>query len=153
MKRGVFLLFAVTCLMVLASPPLAAAGGALLEKTVDVPREAGVTVDLTYEKATLVYVESINAPKERDVEDAKKTDPKDKTPVLIRFHYKNDDYVKQKVNLRAVLLDANGGVVADGSRSGSLDPQQKDDTFTFLVFVLTVDWPSAVKMKVIATFK
>jgi hypothetical protein len=153
MNRCAFPSLALSFLILFASSPAAAAGGALLEKTVDVPREAGVTVDLTYEKVTLVYVESINAPKERDVEDAKKTDPKDKTPVLIRFHYKNDDYVKQKVNLRAVLLDANGGVVADGGRSGSLDPQQKDDTFTFLVFVRTVDWPSAVKMKVIATFK
>lgn len=151
MKRLAFH-FPVLSFLVFFASPLAAAG-ALLEKTVDVPREAGIRLDLAHEKVTLMWVETINAPRERDVEDAKKTDPKDKTPILVRFHYKNEDYVKQKVSLRAVLLDAGGGIVADGGRSGSLDPQQADDTFTFHMFVRTVEWPNAVRMKVIATFK
>jgi hypothetical protein len=153
MIQRIFRSVAPSILIILASSPLAAAEGALLEKTVDVPRDKGVALDLIHDKVTLMWVETHNAPTGSDVDEAKKRDPKDKTPMLIRFHYKNEGYVKQKVNIRVFLLDASDGVVADGGRSGSLDAQQKDDTFSFPVFVKTTDWPTAAKMKIIATFK
>lgn len=126
--------------------------GALVEKTVDVPRATKIPVDIPYEKSSLMTVESINDPNERDIRDAKESDPKDATFVLLRFHYKNDDYVSHKVKLRAVLLDAGDGVLAEGGRTGTLDAQQTDDTLTFPIKVKTLDWPNAAKLKVIATF-
>jgi hypothetical protein len=126
--------------------------GQLIEKTVDVPRDTRVAVDIPYEKSALTSVESINDPKERDIRDAKANDPKDATFVLLRFHYKNEDYVSHRVKMRAVLLDANDVVLGEGGRSGTLDAQQTDDTLTFPMKVKTLDWPNATKLKVIATF-
>jgi hypothetical protein len=136
----------------LAALPALAEKGALVEKSVDVPRERQVTVDIPYEKAALTTVESVNDPTERDMRDARETDPNDATLVLLRFHYKNDDYFKHKVKLRAVLLDAKDGVLAEGGRTATLDAQQTDDTITFPLKVKTLDWPGAAKLKVIATF-
>lgn len=132
--------------------PALAQKGALLEKTIDVPRDTKIPVDIAYEKSALVSVESVNDPKRSDVEHAKETDPKDATFMLLRFHYRNDDYVSHKVKLRAVLLDASDGVLAEGGRTGTLDAQQTDDTLTFPMKVKTLDWPNAAKLKVIATF-
>jgi hypothetical protein len=126
--------------------------GALLEKTVDIPRATKVPVDIAFEKAALVSVESINDPRERDIKDARESDPKDVTFILLRFHYRNADYVSHKVKIRAVLLDASDGVLAEGGRTGTLDAQQTDDTLTFPMKVKTLDWPNAAKLKVIATF-
>ena len=126
--------------------------GQLVEKTVDVPRDTRVAVDIPYERSALVSVESINDPKERDIRDAKANDPKDATFVLLRFHYKNEDYVSHRVKLRAVLLDGNDTVLGEGGRSWTLDAQQTDDTLTFPMKVKTLDWPNAAKLKVIATF-
>jgi hypothetical protein len=126
--------------------------GALLEKTVDIPRATKVPVDIAFEKAALVSVESINDPRERDIKDARESDPKDVTFILLRFHYRNADYVSHKVKIRAVLLDASDGVLAEGGRTGTLDAQQTDDTLTFPMKVKTLDWPTAAKLKVIATF-
>jgi hypothetical protein len=126
--------------------------GQLIEKTLEVPRDTRIAVDIPYEKSALVSVESINDPKERDIRDAKANDPKDATFVLLRFHYKNEDYVAHRVKLRAVLLDAGDAVLAEGGRSGTLDAQQTDDTLTFPMKVKTLDWPNATKLKVIATF-
>ncbi|HKC23205.1 MAG TPA: hypothetical protein VKF32_00610 [Thermoanaerobaculia bacterium] len=126
--------------------------GALLEKTVDVPRATKVPVDIAFEKAALVTVESINDPRESDIRDAKASDPKDATFVLLRFHYRNADYVSHKVKIRAVLMDGSDGVLAEGGRTGTMDAQQTDDTLTFPMKVKTLDWPNAAKLKVIATF-
>lgn len=149
-----FRLLPLTLLLALAAPGAEAQAtrGQLIEKTVDVPRDTRVAVDIAYEKSALVSVESINDPKERDIRDAKANDPKDATFVLLRFHYKNDDYVSHRVKLRAVLFDANDTVLAEGGRSGTLDAQQTDDTLTFPMKVKTLDWPNAAKLKVIATF-
>lgn len=149
-----FRLLPLTLLLALAAPGAEAQAtrGQLIEKTVDVPRDTRVAVDIAYEKSALVSVESINEPKERDIRDAKANDPKDATFVLLRFHYKNDDYVSHRVKLRAVLFDANDTVLAEGGRSGTLDAQQTDDTLTFPMKVKTLDWPNAAKLKVIATF-
>lgn len=126
--------------------------GAILEKTVDVPRDKRMVLDLAYENASLTSVESQNDPTEKDLNDARKSDPKDSTFLLIRFYYKNGDYVKHKVKLRTVILDAEGGVLAEGGRAGTLDAQQTEDTLTFPLKIKTLDWPNAAKMKVIATF-
>jgi hypothetical protein len=143
---------ALCAALALGAAPLAAqTHGALLEKSVDVPRDRQVTVDIPYEKATITTVESINDPDAKDLRDAKEN-PKDTTFLLIRFHYKNDDYVKHKVKLRAVLLDEKDGVLGEGGRTGTMDPQQTDDTLTFPMKIKTLDWPNAAKMKVIATF-
>jgi len=144
-------LLALSAALLLAGPA-AAQKGALLEKTIDVPRDTKIAVDIAYEKSALLSVESINDPKARDIETAKESDPKDATFLLMRFHYKNEDYVSHKVKLRAVLLDANDAVLAEGGRSGTLDANQTDDTLTFPMKVKTLDWPNAAKMKVIATF-
>ena len=137
----------------LATAPLVAQPkGALVEKTVDVPRANLIEVGIPYEKATILSVESANDPKEKDLREAKETDPSDSTFVLLKFHYKNEDYVTHRVKLRAVLLDANDGVLAEGGRTGGLDANQTDDTITFPIKVKTLDWPNAAKLKVIATF-
>lgn len=138
------------CLFAFTAPVLAQ--GKLIEKSVDVPRETKVSLDIPFEKATLTTIESINDPRERDIRDAKETDPNDATFILLRVHYKNDDYVAHKVKLRAVLLDAGDGVLSEGGRTGTLDAQQADDTLTFPMKVKTLDWPNATKLKVIATF-
>jgi hypothetical protein len=151
-SRPVLSAVLASALALSAVPALSESTGVLVEKTVDVPRAFQVPVDLTYEKATLVSVESQNEPKESEIVEARERNPGDKTLVLIRFHYKNDDYVDHKLKVRAVLLDEKDGVLAEGGRGGSLDAQKKDDTFSFPVSVKTLDWPRAAKLKVIATF-
>ena len=134
------------------SRPAACAQGVLFEKIVDAPGATSVAVDLSYEKVTIVSVESQNDPKDVDVKDAEKRDPRDTTLVMIRFRYRNEDFVKRKVNLRIVLLDDANGVIGDGGRSGTLGAKRKDDTFSFVVPVRTVEWPSAKRMKIEAIF-
>jgi hypothetical protein len=129
-----------------------AADGALLEKTIDVPRENAVPLDLTYEQATLMTVETHNDPKQDDIKEAREKDPTDHTLLLIRFRYKNSDYTKHKVKLRAIFLDEAGAVIGDAGRTGTLDAGKLDDTITFPMRVKTLDWPKAAKMKVIASF-
>ncbi|MEO6324197.1 MAG: hypothetical protein ABIT01_14675 [Thermoanaerobaculia bacterium] len=129
-----------------------AADGALLETTVDVPREHAVNVDLTFQQATITTVETHNDPKSDDVKEAREKDPTDHTMMLIRFRYKNADYTKHKVKLRVVFLDEAGAVVGDAGRTGTLDAGKMDDTITFPMRVKTLDWPRATKLKVIASF-
>jgi hypothetical protein len=143
---------ASAAVLVAAARQAGAVQGFLFEKTVDVPKAARVPVELSYEKATLVSVESENAPGAADVRDAEKRDPRDTTFVVIRFRYRNDDFVKRKVKLRVIILDDANGVIADGGRSGTLDPRKGDDTFSFVVPVRTVEWPAAKRMKVEAIF-
>lgn len=132
--------------------PIAGAAGGHLEQVVDVPRQNSIPLTLSFEKASLKLVESQNDPQPADVKEASEKDPKDLTFVLIRFRYSNDDYFKHRVKLRALLLDADGGVVAEGGRTGALDARTSDDTFSFPMKVKTVDWPKAAKMKILATF-
>ena len=147
----------LTCLaaciaVCLAASNAAAAGGPLLEKEVEVPRATRIPLDLTWEKCVLVDVETQNDPGDKAVLAAKEHDPKDLTFLLVRFHYKNSDWIDHRVRLRAVLLDAEGNVVADAGRAGTMDKGQTDDTLSFPMKVKTVDWPNAVKMRVTASF-
>ncbi len=135
----------------LAAPP-ARAAGTFVEKTVDVPRDTKIPVDISFEKASITFVESQNDPKEKDVKEAEAVDPSDKTIVLIRFTYRNDDYYGHRVRLRVVLMDDANGVLAEGGRSATLDKGQREDTVTFPVRVKTLDWPKAKKLKILATF-
>ncbi len=140
--------------LALASPlALDAAKGQLIEKSVEVPRDTRVALDITYGKAALTWVESNNDPKDTDVEEAKRKDPGDHTFVILRFHYRNDDYVKHKVKLRAYLLDENDTILGEAGRSGGLDPGKADDTISFPMKVKTLDWPRATKLKVTAAFQ
>ena len=123
--------------------PIAVAAGGHLEQVVDVPRQNSIPLTLSFEKVSLKLVESQNDPQPADVKEASEKDPKDLTFVLIRFRYTNDDYFKHRVKLRALLLDADGGVVAEGGRTGALDARTSDDTFSFPMKVKTVDWPKA----------
>lgn len=134
------------------APALPGAEGTFLEKEVAVPRTEKVPVEISFQKATLLWVESQNDPQERDVKDATDKDPGDKTWMLIRFHYKNDDYIKHRLQLRVILLGENGEAFGEAGRSGTLDAQQKDDTLSFPMRVKTVDWPRATKLKILATF-
>jgi hypothetical protein len=127
-------------------------GDGFFEKAVDVPKETKVPVDITFEKSTILFVESQNDPTEKDVREAKETDPNDNTIVLIRFTYKNDDYVKHKVKLRVVLMGPDGAALAEAGRSAALDPREAEDTISFPMTVKTLDWPKAQKLKVLATF-
>lgn len=136
----------------LAVPEAAAAGGPLLEKEIAVPRATRIPLDLTWEKCTLVDVETRNDPGDKAVQAAKDRDPKDLTFLLVRFRYKNTDWIDHRVRLRTVLLDAGGNVLADAGRKGTMDKNQTDDTLSFPMKVKTVDWPNAVKMKVTASF-
>ena len=145
-------ILASTFLLVLFALPISADAGKLLEATVGVPRDTRVDLDLAYEKSTFLWVESHNDPQPSDVAEAKERYPKDVTFVLLRFHYRNADYVKHKVKIRAILLDAGDGVLGEGGRSGSLDAQTTDDTLTFPMKVKTLDWPKATKMKLVVTF-
>ena len=135
----------------LLSPAPARAAGTFVEKTVDVPRTTKIAVGVTFEKAVIQWVESQNDPKEKDVAEAAKSDPKGKTWVLLRFTYVNEGYVSHKVNLRVLLLDGSGGVLAEGGRRSALDAQEKKDTISFPIHVRTLDWPKAAKLKVMAT--
>ena len=134
------------------TPVVAAEAGKFLEKSVDVPRSDRVAVDLPFEKAALTWVESQNDPQAKDVKDASEKDPGDKTWLILRFHYRNEDYVSHRLQLRVVLLGENGEVFAEAGRSGTLDAQQKDDTISFPMRVKTLDWPRAKALKVLATF-
>ena len=136
----------------LAAPSADGAGGPLLEKEVDVPRATRIALDLKWEKCVLVDVETQNDPGDKAVQAAKEHDPKDLTFLLVRFHYKNSDWIDHRVRLRAVLLDAGGNVVADAGRTGTMDKGQTDDTLSFPMKVKTVDWPNAVKMRVTSSF-
>ena len=142
--------FAVTSLAV--SRNAQAADGILLEKTIDVPREHAEPLDLTYQQATLTTVETQHDPKADDIKEAREKDPNDHTMLLIRFRYKNADYTKHRVKLRAIFLDEAGAVVGDAGRTGTMDAGKMDDTITFPMRVKTLDWPKAAKLKVIASF-
>lgn len=135
----------------LASSVLVAAGP-LLEKDVDVPRATRIAVGLTWEKCTIVDVETHNAPDAKMVEAAKAHDPKDVAFLLVRFRYANTDWVSHKVRLTAVLLDASGNVVGDAGRTATLDKGKEDDTISFPMKIRTVDWPAAAKLRVTASF-
>lgn len=136
----------------LAAPKAAAAGGPLLEKEIEVPRATRIPLDMTWEKCAVVDVETQNDPSDKTVEAAKEHDPKDLTFLLVRFRYKNRDWIDHRVRLRAVLLDASGNVVADAGRTGTMDKGQTDDTLSFPMKVRTVDWANARKMRVTASF-
>ncbi|HMA29437.1 MAG TPA: hypothetical protein VKS23_06200 [Thermoanaerobaculia bacterium] len=136
----------------LAAPKAAAAGGPLLEKEIEVPRATRVPLDMTWEKCALLDVETQNDPGDKAVQAAKDRDPKDLTFLLVRFRYRNTDWIDHRVRLRAVLLDAAGNVLADNGRTGTMDKNQTDDTLSFPMKVKTVDWPNAAKMKVTASF-
>ena len=137
---------------VVIAAPVALAEGAFFDKQVDVPRSERVPVEISFEKATLTFVESQNDPREKDVKDAAEKDPDDKTWVILRFHYKNDGYVKHRVKLRIVLVGEKGEAYAEEGRSSTLDAQQKDDTISFPIRVKTLDWPKAKGLKIFATF-
>lgn len=136
----------------LAAAP-AAAQGKLAEQTAAVPRETRVPLDLAFEKARILGVESQNDPKAADIEEAKAKDPKDRTWVLLRFFYRNDGYTRQRVRIRAFLLDENGGVLAEGGRSATLAKQKPEGTVTFPIRVGTIDWGRADRLKVLVTFR
>lgn len=137
-------------LSALAVPAFAA--GPLLTKDVAVPRDTRLPVDLVWEKCTLIDVETHNGPSEKLVEAAKANDPKDLAFLLVRFRYTNTDWVSHRVRLRAVLLDANGNVVGDAGRTATMDKGAKEDTISFPMKIKTVDWPSAAKLHITASF-
>jgi len=136
----------------LAAPMALASGGPLLEKEIEVPRATRIPLDLTWGKCVLVDVETQNDPGDKAVQAAEENDPKDHTFLLVRFRYKNSDWIDHRVRLRAVLLDASGNIVADAGRTGTMDKGQTSDTLSFPMKLRTVDWPNAVKMKVTASF-
>jgi hypothetical protein len=144
--------FALFAAFLVAGPPADAVQGYLFERTVDAPKATRVPLDLVYEKMAILSVETQNDPKDADVKDAEKRDPRDTTHVMIRFRYRNDDFVKRKVQLRAVLLDEGNGVLGDGGRTGTLDAKTSDDTVSFIVPVKTVEWPAAKRMKIEVIF-
>ena len=147
--KAAFVLFAA---LVVAAPPADAVQGYFFERTVEVPKTTRVPLDLVYEKVAILSVESQNDPKDADVKDAEKRDPRDTTLVVIRFRYRNEDFVKRKVQLRVVLLDEANGVLGDGGRTGTFDAKKSEDTISFVVPVRTVEWPAAKRMKVEAIF-
>ena len=144
--------FALFAALVVAAPPADAVRGYFFERTVEVPKTTRVPLDLVYEKVAILSVESQNDPKDADVKDAEKRDPRDTTLVVIRFRYRNEDFVKRKVQLRVVLLDEANGVLGDGGRTGTLVAKKIEDTISFVVPVRTVEWPAAKRMKVEAIF-
>jgi hypothetical protein len=119
---------------------------------VDPPRETKIPVGIDHRKGSILWMESQNDPRPDDVADAEKTDPNDKTWMLLRFYYKNEDFVGYRVNLRVVVLDESGGVLAEGGRKATLDPRKVEDTISFPLRVKTLDWPRARNVKVLATF-
>ena len=154
MARIVFRLAptALAAALALLTAAPAAAAGKLLEESVAVPRENRVPLALSFEKSTIFAVESQNDPQPADLEEARVKDPKDKTWVLLRFYYRNDGWTRQKVKLRALLLDEAGGVLADVNRSTTLGKQEKEDTFSVPMKVKTLDWGRAANLKVLVTF-
>ena len=143
---------ALAAALALLTAAPAAASGKLVEETADVPRATRVPLTLAFEKATIFSVESQNDPKPADIEEARAKDPKDTTWVLLRFLYRNDGWTKQKVKIRALLVDETGGVLAEAGRGATLDKQQKEDTVSFPMKVKTLDWGRAAKMKLLVTF-
>ncbi len=134
------------------SPRAGSEPGKFLEATIAVPREYRIPVDIAFRGAVVTGLETHNAPGPAEVEAARTKDPSDKTVVLFRFTYNNSDYVSHRVNLRIVVLDESGGVLADGGRTGTLDAKTTEDTISFPVTVRTLDWPRAANVKVLATF-
>ncbi len=143
---------ALAAALALFAAGAASAAGKLVEETVDVPRETRVALALSFEKSTIFAVESQNDPKPEDVAEAKEKDPDDKTWVLLRFYYRNAGYTKQKVKIRVLLLDEQGGVLADAGRSTKLARQKEEETVSLPIKVKTLDWGRAAKVKVLATF-
>ncbi len=141
----------VVALAILTAAP-AAAAGKLVEESVAVPRENRIPLALSFEKSTIFAVESQNDPQPSDLEEAREKDPKDKTWVLLRFYYRNDGWTRQKVKLRALLLDEAGGILADVNRSTTLGKQEKEDIFSVPMKVKTLDWGRAAGLKVLVTF-
>jgi hypothetical protein len=152
LHRPAFLALGIALAACLAAPVASAAGGPLLEKELEVPRDTRLPVDLAWEKCTLIDVETRNDPNPKEVAAAQDHDPKDLTFLIVRFRYTNTDWVDHRVRLRAVLLDASGNVLADAGRPGTMDKGKTNDTLSFPMKVKTVDWPNAVKMKVTASF-
>ena len=154
MSRSFFRLVptALAAALALLTVAPAAAAGKLVEETVDVPRATRVPLALAFEKSTIFALESQNDPKPEDVEEARTKDPNDKTWVLLRFSYRNDGWTRQKVKVRALLLDEAGGVLADSGRSTTLGKQKTEDVFSIPMRVRTVDWGRATKMKLLVTF-
>ena len=138
-------------LAILATAP-AAAAGKLAEETVDVPREHRVLLEFAHEKAAIFALESHNDPKADDLEEARQKDPDDKTWVLLRFYYRNEGWTRQRVKVRALLLDEDGGVLADVGRSTKLAKEKTEATFNVPMKVKTLDWGRAAKMKLLVTF-
>lgn len=126
--------------------------GAFYEKSVDPPRETKVPVGIDHRKGSILWLESHYEPNAKDVARAKEKDPTDKKWMLLRFTYRNDDYVSYKVNLQAVALDENGAVIAEGGRRSSLDARKQEDTISFPLHVRTLDWPKVARVKILATF-
>lgn len=140
-------------LLALGAAVPAAAAGKLVEETVDVPRDHRIPLAIAFEKTALFAVESNNEPKPDDVDEAKAKDPDDRTWVLLRFYARNDGYTRQKVNVQALLLDADGGVLARAEdRTTRVGKLKQEDTLTLPIRVKTLDWPRAAKLKVVATF-
>ena len=131
----------------------ALAAGKLVEASVDVPREHRIPLTMAFEKTTVFAVESQNDPKLADVDEAKEKDPGDKTWVGLRFYVRNDGYTKQKLNIQALLLDPDGGILAQAKdRTTTVSRLTKEDTLTLPMRVKTLDWPRAGKLKVVVTF-
>ncbi len=140
-------------LLALGAALPAAAAGKLVEASVDVPREHRIPLSIAFEKASVLAVESHNEPKDADVEEAKAKDPDDRTWVALRFYLRNDGYTKQKVNIQALLLDPEGGILAQAKdRTTSVSRLTNEDTLTLPIRVKTLDWPRAAKLKVLVTF-
>ena len=149
--RSLALLLPALLALAIALP--AAAAGKLVEASVDVPREHRVPLSIAFDKASVVAVESHNEPKDADVEEAKAKDPNDRTWVVLRFYLRNDGYTKQKLNIQALLLDAEGGILAQAKdRTTSVSRLTTEDTLTLPIRVKTLDWPRAAKLKVLVTF-
>ena len=149
--RSLALLLPALLALAIALP--AAAAGKLVEASVDVPREHRIPLSIAFEKASVVAVESHNEPKDADVEEAKAKDPNDRTWVVLRFYLRNDGYTKQKLNIQALLLDAEGGILAQAKdRTTSVSRLTTEDTLTLPIRVKTLDWPRAAKLKVLVTF-
>lgn len=143
---------ALAAVLAILTAASASAAGRLAEETVDVPREHRVPLSLSFEKATIFGLESQNDPKPDDLEEARAKDPEDRTWVLLRFLYRNEGWTKQRVKIRALLLDEEGGVLADAGRSTKLGKQKTEETVNLPMKVKTLDWGRAAKMKVLVTF-
>ena len=143
----------LAALLALGASGMASAAGKLVELSVDVPRDHRIPLSIAFEKTTVFAVESQNDPKAADVDEAKAKDPGDKTWVPLRFYLRNDGYTKQKLNIQALLLDADGGILAQAKdRSTTVSRLTTEDTLTLPMRVKTLDWPRAAKLKVLVTF-